>query len=580
MLENQNKKEDITFFAETDFRNRKKKFGIKTDDRRRHIYLIGKTGMGKTTMMENMIYHDIQTGKGVALVDPHGDFVEKIIDFVPARRINDVVYFNPSDVEHPIAFNILESMTPESKNIAASGLIGIFKKLWADSWGPRLEYLLRNAILALMDYPNSTILGVMRILIDKNFRKKVIAYVKDPIVKSFWEDEYTKYSTSFQVEAISPIQNKIGQFLSYSLIRNIIGQTKSSFDIRDIMDNRKILLMNFSKGRIGEDASALLGAMMITKIQLAAMERVNIPEEDRQDFYLYVDEFQNFATESFANILSEARKYRLNLIITNQYIEQLDEKVQAAILGNVGTIISFRVGPSDAEILEKEFAPKFTEEDLLNLAKWHIYIKLMIDGISSEPFSATGLPPLTKKEGNVEKIIQSSREHYSRSRSEIEEKIIKWTEANKEKNIIRNNQNSGNKILDKKETIKKYKKDEIKNKNEREVLCSYCGAKTTIFFKPDGIRPIFCKQCLTKLRNKELVIQKNNKGEYIILKEPNKQKDPLEISLSQLKFKKNKEEKNKSLDKDKQPKKNKKDIQEKNDFKNDKLLKPGEKIKF
>ncbi|MEA2088690.1 MAG: type IV secretion system DNA-binding domain-containing protein [Patescibacteria group bacterium] len=556
MLENQEKKNDITLFAETNFRNKKKRFGIKIDDRRRHIYLIGKTGMGKTTMMENMIYHDIQNNKGVALVDPHGDFVEKILDYVPSRRINDVIYFNPSDVEYPIAFNILESMTPESKNIAASGLIGIFKKLWADSWGPRLEYLLRNAILALMDYPNSTILGVMRILIDKNFRKKVVEQIKDPIIKSFWENEYTKYSNSFQVEAISPIQNKIGQFLSYSLIRNIIGQVKSSFDIREIMDNKKILLMNFSKGRIGEDASALLGAMMITKIQLSAMERVNIPEEKREDFYLYVDEFQNFATESFANILSEARKYRLNLVITNQYIEQLDEKVQAAIFGNVGTIVSFRVGPSDAEILEKEFAPKFTEEDLLNLAKYHIYIKLMIDGIASEPFSAIGLPPLAREEGNSEKIIKASREHYSKNREEIEEKIIKWTENDKNQTIDNKKQN----IQDRRK---------FESKQENIVLCSYCGAKTTTSFKPDGIRPIFCKSCLAKLRAKELKIQKNSKGEYIVLeeKESNNQKNILETSLSQLKSKKKIGEKNENFIK-------------KNDSKKNNLLKPGEKVKF
>ncbi|MCD4705707.1 type IV secretion system DNA-binding domain-containing protein [bacterium] len=571
MLENNNKKEDITLFAQTNFRNKKERFGIKTDDRRRHIYLIGKTGMGKTTMMENMIYHDIQAGKGVALVYPHGDLVEKILDYVPSNRINDVIYFNPSDVEYPIAFNILESMTPESKNIAASGLIGIFKKLWADSWGPRLEYLLRNAILALMDYPNSTILGVMRILIDKNFRKKVVAQIKDPIVKSFWEDEYTKYSNSFQVEAISPIQNKIGQFLSYSLIRNIIGQVKSSFDIRDIMDNKKILLMNFSKGRIGEDASALLGSMMITKIQLAAMERVNIAEKDREDFYLYVDEFQNFATESFANILSEARKYRLNLVITNQYIEQLDEKVQAAIFGNVGTIVSFRVGPSDAEILEKEFAPKFTEENLLNLAKYNIYIKLMIDGIASEPFSATGLPPLAKEEGNTKKIIKASREHYSKSRKEIEDKIIKWTESNKEQTVDNKKQNSQNRESKPQENRKKFER-----KPENSALCSYCGIKTGISFKPDGIRPIFCKDCLTKLRNKELVVQRNNKGEYIVLKEKKleEQKTQLKVNLSQLKSRKNIENKEKDVIKDKQVEKVNTDSNKEN------VLKPGEKIKF
>ncbi len=506
-MDNNLSKNDVTLFAQTTFRNKNQIFGIKTDDRRRHIYLIGKTGMGKTTMMENMIYQDIHNGSGVALVDPHGDFVEKILDFIPSQRINDVVYFNPSDTEYPVALNILESITPEAKNIAASGLIGIFKKLWADSWGPRLEYLLRNAILALMDYPNSTILGVMRILVDKNFRKKVVAKVQDPVVKSFWEDEYTKYSNSFQVEAISPIQNKVGQFLSNSLIRNIIGQVKSSIDIRDVMDNKKILLMNLSKGRIGEDASALLGAMMITKIQLAAMERVNIPEEERQDFFLYVDEFQNFATESFANILSEARKYRLGLTVTNQYIEQLDEKVQAAIFGNVGTLISFRVGASDADALEKEFFPRFTPEDLVNLTKFHIYIKLMIDGIASEPFSAVGLPPLAKKEDNMEKIIKVSRERYAKKRIDVEEKIAKWVEKTGE---------------DTTEERKKWGNANKKKFSEKEfeASCSYCGAKTKTSFKPDGVRPVFCEDCLLKMRNKELIIEKNPKGEYVVVKEP------------------------------------------------------------
>src|SRR3989339_1167277 len=310
---------EITFFAETNFRNSRVKFGIKKDDRRRHTYVIGKTGMGKSTLMENMIIQDIRNGEGVALVDPHGDFAEKILDFIPSKRINDVVYLNPSDIEYPIAFNVMESVTQEHKHLIASGLVGVFKKLWADSWGPRLEYVLRNAMLALLDYPGSTLLGVMRILVDKNYRKKVIAKIKDPVVRSFWVEEYSKYPDRFQAEAIAPIQNKVGQFLSTALIRNIVGQVKSTIDLRKIMDEQKILIMNLSKGRIGEDSSALLGAMMITKIQLAAMSRIDIPEEQRKDFYLYVDEFQNFATESFANILSEARKYRLNLIIAHQY---------------------------------------------------------------------------------------------------------------------------------------------------------------------------------------------------------------------------------------------------------------------
>ncbi|MBU2229019.1 type IV secretion system DNA-binding domain-containing protein, partial [Patescibacteria group bacterium] len=335
---------EITVFAETNFRNKKVRFGIKEDDRRRHIYLIGKTGVGKSNCIENMVISDIQRGRGVALVDPHGESVEKVVKYIPSNRVNDVVYFNPSDTEHPIAFNILEEVNPQYKNLIASGLVGVFKKIWADSWGPRLEYILMNTILALLENPGSTLLGITRLLVDKTYRKKIVSNLTDPIVKAFWIDEYANYNERFRTEAISPIQNKVGQFLSSAIIRNIVGQPKSTIDMRNIMDKKKILLMNLAKGRIGEENSALLGAMMITKLQLAAMSRVDIAEEDREDFYLYVDEFQNFSTESFANILSEARKYRLNLTIAHQYIEQLGDVVKAAVFGNVGTIVCFRVG--------------------------------------------------------------------------------------------------------------------------------------------------------------------------------------------------------------------------------------------
>jgi len=420
---------EISFFARTNFRNQERIFGIKTDDRRRHMYVIGKTGMGKTNLLENLAIQDIKHGKGVAFIDPHGDTAEKLIKAIPAERINDVIYFNPADQDFPIAFNVMESVDPEYKHLVASGLVGVFKKLWADSWGPRLEYILRNAILALLEYPGSTLLGVTRILVDKDYRDRVVAKVSDPVVRAFWVDEFSKWNDRVLQEVISPIQNKVGQFLSTSLIRNIVGQTVSSFDVRDIMDNRKILIMNLSKGRVGEDASALIGAMMITKIQLAAMERVDIPEEDRNDFYLYVDEFQNFATESFANILSEARKYRLNLILANQYIAQLDEKVSDAIFGNAGTIISFRVGAADAEALEKEFEPVFMMNDIVNLPKYNIYLKLMIDGIAGDAFSATVLPPISIEgtRENEEKVIRVSRERYASSKKEVEDKIRRWS---------------------------------------------------------------------------------------------------------------------------------------------------------
>jgi len=428
--------EYIVPFATTNFRNSEQKFGIKGDDRRRHIYIIGKTGMGKTTLLENMAITDIQAGKGLAIVDPHGQFADKMLDFVPPNRINDVIYFNPADYDYPIAFNILEQVEPQYKHLIADGLVGVFKKIWADSWGPRLEYILRNAILALLDYPSSTLLGVTRMLVDNNYRKKVVRKIQDPVVRSFWIDEYAKYSERFRNEAISPIQNKVGQFLSSALIRNIIGQPKSVIDIRDIMDSGKILLMNIAKGKVGEENSALLGAMMITKIQLAAMSRADIPEDERRDFYLYIDEFQNFSTESFANILSEARKYRLDLVMAHQYIAQMEEPVRDAVFGNVGTIICFRIGAWDAEFLEPEFQPVFTQLDLVNLTKYEIYLKLMIDGVASDAFSAKTLPPIEDKvfyyPESRKKIIQVSRERYANKRSEVEDKINRWSGAGQE----------------------------------------------------------------------------------------------------------------------------------------------------
>jgi hypothetical protein len=425
--ESKKNNEKITFFAETSFRNQRRLFGIKTDDRRRHMYLIGKTGMGKTNALEHMIIADIRAGNGLAVVDPHGDLVERVIEFIPSYRINDVIYVNPADIDFPIGFNVLESVDPTQRHLVASGLMGVFTKIWEGVWSARMEYILNNAILALLEYPGSTMLGISRILVDKNYRRKVVSKLTDPVVKSFWVDEFAAYNTNFRNEAIAPIQNKVGQFLSNAIIRNMVGQPKSTINLREIMDNRKILLLNLAKGRIGEDSSALLGAMMITRLQLAAMSRVDIPEEERQDFYLYVDEFQNFATESFASILSEARKYRLDLIIAHQYIEQLDEKVRSAVFGNVGTLMCFRVGGEDAEFLAKEFFPVFTEDDLLNLTKYNVYLKLMIDGVASEPFSAVTLPPIQGLTNNRDKMIRVSRERYSTPKKVVEEKIIRWS---------------------------------------------------------------------------------------------------------------------------------------------------------
>lgn len=518
---------DVALFAETTFRNQHRRFGIKTDDRRRHMYLIGKTGMGKSTVLENMIIDDIRAGRGVAVVDPHGDLAEKIIQFIPTERIQDVIYFNPADVNYPIAFNVVEQVAPQLRHLVASGLIGVFQKLWADSWGPRLEYILRNSILAILDYPDSTLLGVTRMLSDKSFRKKIVEKIQDPVVKSFWTKEFAGYADKFAAEAVSPIQNKVGQFLSSSLIRNIVGQVKSSIDLREVMDQGKILIMNLSKGRIGEDNSELLGSMVITKIQLAAMSRVNVLEEERRDFYLYVDEFQNFATDSFANILSEARKYRLNLIMGHQYIEQLSEKVKAAVFGNVGTLVVFRVGATDAEELVKEFTPVFTEEDLVNLPKYNTCLKLMIDGVASDPFSARGLPPLTEAERthNEEKVIMATRERYAAQREEVEAKIMRWhsDEEENQRNTVNRPQAStpsgkhdsllpippATLVQPNVSTPPQRSASEPATTNQPiidpliykyEATCSRCQNLTRVPFQPDGVRPVFCKDCLTILR--------------------------------------------------------------------------------
>lgn len=423
---------EITFFAKTNFRNREVPFGIKGDDRRRHMYVIGKTGMGKTTLMENMAIQDIRNGHGVCFIDPHGDSVVKILDYVPSSRVNDVIYFNPADLSNPIAFNIMESVENKFKHLVASGLMSVFTKIWANLWSARMEYILGNTIRALLDSPNNTMLGISRMYIDKQYRKRIVDNIKDPMVKMFWTDEFANYDPKWLKEAISPIQNKVGQFLSSAIIRNIVGQPKSTIDLRQIMDERKILLMDLSKGKVGEENAALLGAMIITKIQLAAMSRVDMQEADRPDFYLYVDEFQNFATESFATILSEARKYHLSLIMGHQYIGQLtpdksNTRLRDAIFGNVGTIVCFRVGAADAEYLETEFAPTYTPNDLVNLPKYHILLKLMINGVASEPFSAQSIPVNPEFiTGNSEKVIRVSRERYGNPIDQVEEKISRW----------------------------------------------------------------------------------------------------------------------------------------------------------
>ena len=422
-----NRKNDInpiTPFAITNYRDKRKRFGIKKKNRQGHIYIVGKTGTGKSTLIENMIISDIKAGNGLALLDPHGDLAEDVLHFIPKRRIKDVIYFNPADMEHPIPFNPLESVEKDFHHLVTSGLISVFKKVWHEFWGPRLEHILRHAILTLLEYPQSTILDIPRLLTDKEFRREVLVSVTHQQVREFWVGEFEKYSAWLRSEAISPILNKIGQFLTTVPLRNIVGQSKNTFDLREVMDEGKILLVNLAKGKIGEDNCSLLGAMMVTKIQLAALSRADLPEQKRKLFYMYVDEIHSFMTLSFADILSEARKYGLNLILTHQYIEQLDEKIRAAIFGNVGTIITFRVGADDAGYLAREFHPVFNETDLVNLSNYNIYLKLMIDGVTSRAFSGYTLERPQRGISFKEKIIEASRKRYTRTRKEVEREIL------------------------------------------------------------------------------------------------------------------------------------------------------------
>jgi hypothetical protein len=514
---------EVTMFAKTNYRNQMRKFGIKTDDRRRHTYVIGKTGMGKSVLLENFALADIYAGHGLAFIDPHGDTAQRFLDFIPEHRIKDVVYFNPADTAFPVGFNIFETVSPDQKHLVANGLMAVFKKIWPDVWSARMEYILQNTILVLLDAPGSTLLGINRLFVDEEYRARVVGVCQDPVVKTFWLKEFAAFTEKYRTEAVAPVQNKVGQFLSASIIRNIVAQQKSTINLREIMDTRKILIVNLSKGLVGEENSRLLGAMIITRLQLAAMERVDIPnEDDRQDFYLYVDEFQNFATESFASILSEARKYRLNLIVAHQYIEQLDETVRAAIFGNVGTIITFRVGAADAMFMENEFAPTFLPEDLVNLTKYTVYLKLMINGAASEPFSATTLPPIAQKTGSRDAVIAASRNTYAKERSLIEKMVLRWSgygtgdtgmkiETEEEAEV----RTGEERMLDEIEKKNKTEMEQLartspdvgeaatpppefgqKKKKEAkyEIPCSVCGEPQKLTFEPNYDRPWYCKK--------------------------------------------------------------------------------------
>ncbi len=466
------------------------------------MYIIGQTGTGKTTLQMNMMISDILAGRGMGFVDPHGEMAERLLHYIPESRIKDVIYFNPADMEYPIAFNAIDNIDAKARHLIASGLMGVFKKIWPDVWSARMEYILNNTILALLEVPGSTLLGVNRMFSDKAFRKSIVSQLQDPVIKAFWTQEYAAYQQKYEQEATAAIQNKIGQFSSATVIRNIIGQPTSSFNFRQAMDEGKIIIMNLSKGRLGEDNTKLLGGMLITKIQLAAMSRVDTLEEDRKDFYLYVDEFQNFVTDSFADILSEARKFRLDLIIANQYIGQLvhdqNVKVKDAIFGNVGTFIAFRAGGEDVEFLEeKQFSPNITAQDLINLPNYNIYLRLLIDGVPSRPFSAITLPPYPKPEVSyADEIIDYSRKTYGTPKAEVEHAISVATGVLPDSLPSQNF--SG-------ESSHKERRAFDDQKNMFSAVCANCGKNTTVPFKPDPSRPVYCKDCFAKTHERPVV---------------------------------------------------------------------------
>ena len=424
MYSREEKENRVLPLAITDFRDIRKRFGIKEKNRRGHMYVVGKTGTGKSTLLANMAIADIVQGNGLALLDPHGDLVATVLDHVPRERVEDVIYWDPADMDYPIGLNPLESVRPDLRHLAASGLIGVFKKIWPEFWGPRLEHILRYAVLALLEHRGSTLLDLPRLLRDKAVQSRVLASVTDPQVREFWLEEFPGYPARLRAEAISPILNKVGQFLATPPLRYVLGQRKSAFRLRKVMDEGKVLLVNLAKGRIGEDGAALLGAMLVTRMQLAAMSRANLPEEERRPFYLYVDEFHAFVTLSFAEVLSEARKYGLSLVLSHQYLEQIDERILAAVLGNVGTLIAFRVGAADAKVLAEEFYPPFGAGDLIKLPNYHFYIKLLIDGYPSRPFSAECLLPPVREISHRERVLELSRQRYGRPKEEVKREIL------------------------------------------------------------------------------------------------------------------------------------------------------------
>ncbi len=419
---------ELSVFGATNYHNQNIRFGLKRIDRRRHLYVVGKSGTGKSKMLELLINADIQAGKGVGVLDPHGDLVDNILKYIPEHRKDDVILFDPGDMDYPIAFNPLAGVDPEYRIRVTIGFVEIFKKLFGANWTPRLEHVLRYTTLALLDTPNTTVLSILKMLSDKNYRQKIVANIQDSVIKNFWVNEFAGWSEKFDNEAIMPLLNKVGQFVSTNLIRNIVGQPENKIDIRDIMDNQKILLMKISKGKLGEENCGLIGAMMVTKIQQAAMQRSDTAEELRKDFYLYCDEFQYFATQTFAEILSEARKYRLNLTMAHQYMGQLSDLVKTTVFGNVGSIINFRVGAEDAVVLEKEYTPKFAVRDIINLGVREFYVKMSVDGEIKDAFSGRTVDAPIIEDHHAEEIIAASRRKYCRPKEEVEKILKSWEE--------------------------------------------------------------------------------------------------------------------------------------------------------
>ena len=406
-------------------------FGVAAVDERQHLYIIGKTGSGKTTLLRNLILQHIQLGHGVGVIDPHGDLAEELLNQIPPQRARHLAYFNPGDIEFPVGINLLANVASDDRHLVASGIVSAFKGIWRDSWGPRLEYILYNAVSALLDCHDQTLLGVNRMLTDEKYRRRVVRQIKDVFIKAFWAEEFAGYDEHFKREAIAPIQNKLGQFLLNPVVRNILGQVRKRVDIPYAMDNGRLFIANLSKGRLGADKANLLGSLLVTQFQLGAMARAAKPESERKDFYLFIDEFQNFSTDAFASILAEARKYRLCLTLSHQYIDQLSEPIRKSVFGNVGTLVAFRMGYTDAEAMAKEFGNTIPVSALADLERYEAVVKLLVEGANQEPFRAKTLPPVENRVGRRDKLIAQSRERFAMPRAKIEKKLKRWMKPTK-----------------------------------------------------------------------------------------------------------------------------------------------------